>query len=75
MPCPCTDRSIPLRNYNNRIPKIAKNYPGFYLLNFKPPNKQVLFNWAAFYKPNSLPRSYVGSSCSSSLIGVRARRT
>ena len=45
------------------------------LLNFIPPRKQVLFNWAAFYKPNSLPSSTVGASSSPGLIGARKRRT
>ena len=45
------------------------------LLNFRPPRQQVLFNWAAFYKPNSLPSSTVGSSSASGLIGARKRRT
>ena len=45
------------------------------LVNFIPPRKQVLFNWAAFYKPKSLPTSTVGSSSSPGLIGARRRRT
>jgi len=45
------------------------------LLNFRPSNKQILFNWAAFYKPNSLPSSTVGSSSAPGLIAARKRRT
>ena len=48
---------------------------GLNLLNFRPPRHQVLFNWAAFYKPNSLPSSTVGSSSAPGLIGARKRRT
>ncbi len=75
MPCPCTDRTLPLRNYDYRLPKKPINFPGIKLLNFIPPNKQVLFNWTAYYKPNSLPRSTVGSSSATGLVGARARRT
>tara|TARA_Y100000389_G_scaffold5404_3_gene5210 strand:+ start:1339 stop:1602 length:264 start_codon:yes stop_codon:yes gene_type:complete len=52
-----------------------RDFPGKYLLNFKAPNKQVLFNWSAFYKPNSLPSSTLGSSSGPGLIGARKRRT
>jgi hypothetical protein len=67
MPCPCTDRTLPLRNYDYRLPKKPINFPGIKLL--------ILFNWTAYYKPNSLPRSTVGSSSSTGLVGARARRT
>ena len=60
---------------NTNIRSSFQDFPGKNLLNFKPPNKQVLFNWAAFYKPNSLPSSTVGSSSGPGLIGVRKRRT
>lgn len=53
----------------------GEKYPGQFLLNFKPPRKQVLFNWTAYYKSNSLPSSTVGSSSASGLIGCRKRRT
>ena len=52
-----------------------QNFPGKNLLNFIPPNKQVLFNWAAYYKPKSLPSSTVGASSAPGLIGARRRRT
>ena len=52
-----------------------RDFPGKYLLNFKHSNKKVLFNWRAFYKPNSLPSSTVGSSSGPGLIGARKRRT
>jgi len=52
-----------------------QNYPGKYLLNIKPYNKQSFFDWTAFYKPKSLPSSTVGSSSASNLIRVRRRRT
>ena len=40
---------------NTNIRTSFQDFPGKNLLNFKPPNKQVLFNWAAFYKPKSMP--------------------
>jgi hypothetical protein len=42
MPCPCTDRTLPLRNYDYRLPKKPINFPGIKLLNFKPPNKHTV---------------------------------
>lgn len=60
---------------NTNIRISFQDFPGKNLLNFKPPNKQVLFNWAAFYKPNSLPSSTVGASSAPGLIGARRRRT
>jgi hypothetical protein len=60
-------------------PSLPSNYfwlkNGGLLLNFRPPRQQVLFNWAAFYKPNSLPSSTVGASSAPGLIGARKRRT
>ena len=53
----------------------TKDFPGSYLLNQRIKSCKVLFNWAIYYKPNSLPSSTVGSSSAGGLIGARRRRT
>lgn len=45
------------------------------ILNYKGCSCVPLFNWAAYYKPNSLPSSTVGSSSSGNLCRYRKRRT
>ena len=61
-----------------RNPKISDfriRENGLSLLDLRICACKTLFNWAAFYRPNSLPSSTVGASSSPGLIGARARRT
>ena len=60
---------------NTRISDFRIRQNGLSLLDLRICSCKTLFNWAAFYKPNSLPSSTVGSSSAPGLIGARARRT